>query len=84
MAWGMACMAWVIHGLSKVFAMVRHALPLYVLLATTPETALWPFQGWPLARRAASGRLTTHLDTPCHMGLEVRLKGERRDCQIGK
>jgi hypothetical protein len=42
---------------------VALGLPMYVLQAATPETASWPFQGWPPARRAACGHLITPLNT---------------------
>jgi hypothetical protein len=52
-------MAWGSHGLLKV------SLPLYTLQASTLETALWSFQGWPPTGRAAYGCPTTPLNTVC-------------------
>jgi hypothetical protein len=53
------------HGLPKVLpgpAMINRSMPCG---RASPETVLWPFQGWP-AQRAGGLRLSfTLLGTPC-------------------
>jgi hypothetical protein len=51
--------------------MAPDALRLFSLQTATPRTALKPFQRWPPTGSAACGRLTIHLDIPCHAGLAV-------------
>jgi hypothetical protein len=41
----------------------------YILWAATPETALWPLQGWLLAGAVGLQPSSTLLDTPCHMSV---------------
>jgi hypothetical protein len=62
----------VFHGVSMDSLKCCYALPLYALRAATPETALWPFQGWLPTGRAACCFLANPLDTPCYAGLELR------------
>jgi hypothetical protein len=38
-------------------ATALQALPFYALHAATPETAIWPFQGWLPTGRAACGHI---------------------------
>ena len=56
----------------QIITRVRHALPLYALWVTTPETAIKSFQEWLLAGRVPYKHPTTILDTPCCTSLTSR------------
>jgi hypothetical protein len=49
--------------------MACHTRPVYALWVAIPEMAILSFQGWALARPVLYKRLSTLMDTPCHMGL---------------